>query len=148
MSQWFDRVDANHDGVIDIEEFLADTRRQFAVMDLDHDGFITPGELYTYRRPYGQDLVFVPPPSAGGKPQTAQSKPSGSMADMNVRGNGFRDNGPPNRPDPVMSADVKLRFEVSLPDFLAYAQDQFAALNRSHSGKLTKAEALRSCAGS
>ena len=58
MAQWFDRVDANHDGAIDRAEFLADAARQFAAMDLDHDGVITPSELAQYRLPF----AAAPPP--------------------------------------------------------------------------------------
>lgn len=148
MAQWFDRVDANHDGAVDLDEFLGDARRQFAVMDLNHDGIITPGELYAFREPFGQDLVFVPPPGAVDTPHATSAKDSDASSELQHRTTISHDNGPPNRPDPVMAADIKLRFQVTFADFLAYAQDQFTLLNRSHSLRLTKIEVQRSCGAS
>jgi len=52
MNYWFDRTDANHDGRLDREEFLADARAQFAKMDLNSQGYITNDELSRYRRPF------------------------------------------------------------------------------------------------
>src|ERR1700722_6318414 len=48
IGRWFDRVDTNHDGAISLEEYLADACRQFAAMDLDHEGVVTPAELSQY----------------------------------------------------------------------------------------------------
>jgi len=52
MGDWFDRLDSQHRDAISREAFLADARAQFAKMDLDHDGWITPAELSIYREPY------------------------------------------------------------------------------------------------
>jgi hypothetical protein len=41
---WFRRVDTNHDGRIDHDEFVADADRWFSVVDADHDGFAEPAE--------------------------------------------------------------------------------------------------------
>ena len=49
LGTWFDRIDVNHNGVIDRAEFMADAEAQFARMDLNHDGIITPGVLQEYR---------------------------------------------------------------------------------------------------
>ena len=49
MGDWFDR---QHSAALSRESFLADARAQFAKMDLDHDGWITPAELSIYREPY------------------------------------------------------------------------------------------------
>ena len=38
IAGWFDRVDTNHDGIIDRNELLADARIQFLRMDRDGDG--------------------------------------------------------------------------------------------------------------
>ena len=42
---WFNRVDANHDGVLTEEEFEADAVTFFKTLDLNHDGRITRAEL-------------------------------------------------------------------------------------------------------
>jgi Ca2+-binding EF-hand superfamily protein len=118
MGAWFDRTDADRNGRVDRNEFVTDARRQFAVMDLDHDGTITPAELDKYRAPY----MTVP---SKGKGPAVRSADSG--------------------PDPVMSADTKLRFVVTLPDFTAYAERRFAELDLNRNGTLERDEALKMC---
>lgn len=56
LAAWFDRVDAKHAGTIDLAAFLADANRQYAAMDLNHDGEITPDELARYRAAYMAEL--------------------------------------------------------------------------------------------
>jgi hypothetical protein len=132
MSGWFDRVDADHDGSIDLGEYLADARRQFAAMDLDKDGFITPAELTAYRAPY----AVLP---------TAEER-----ARFGETGRSRSDSGDPrdDRVDPVMIADVNLRNQVSLADFLTYANRRFAELNVKHDGLLRREEIFATCKSS
>lgn len=52
VAGWFARVDANHDGRVDRDEFLADARAQFAAMDIDRQGYLTAEELGRVRTPY------------------------------------------------------------------------------------------------
>ncbi len=122
LSGWFDRVDANHRGFIDRDEFRADARRQFAVMDLDHNGEITPDELARYRAPFEADTPRqTEPPSDGAGRRSVE------------------------QPDPVMLADVDLRNRVTLAQFMAYADRNFADLDANHDGRLVKTEILRVC---
>jgi len=114
MAKWFDRVDTNHDGVIDHVEFLADARAQFARMDIDHDGFITADELTTYRMPYQG--------SGETKPGAKRQRASQAAAE--------------GQEDPVMAADSNLDFKVSLAEFLALAEAKFAKL--APEGKLNR----------
>jgi len=148
LSRWFDRVDANHDGSLDLNEYLADARRQFAAMDLNRDGMVDPAELTTYRAPYAP-----PPPPEGRAQREERERPS--LADRMQRslGLGGRPKDAPEggggnaaeQPDPVMSADVTLRNRVSLDDFLAYERRVFGELDANHDGRLSKAEVLRLC---
>ena len=135
MARWFDRVDANHDGVIDRAEFLADAARQFAAMDLDHDGVITPAELAQYRQPYAAPA----PPAPGGataddEGHRHQGSDEGDRAALAA-----------DHVDPVMIADVHLRNRVTRGDFLAYASSNFAALDTAGDGRLTRAELVATC---
>ena len=66
MAGWFDRIDANHDGRVDREEFLADARAQFARMDVEHYGYLTSEELDRYRAPYRRGTRI--PPGGGNDP--------------------------------------------------------------------------------
>ncbi len=143
MTGWFNRVDTNHDGTIDPSEFLADAQRQFAVMDLDYDGEITPDELAAYRAPYDLGLPETASRDADTADQTSRTARRG-------RGGNFSSGAPKvdlsnDNADPVMAADVDLKFRVTLSAFLGYEQRQFAQLDARHDRHLTPAEILRLC---
>jgi hypothetical protein len=146
MARWFDRVDANHDGAISWDEFVADARRQFAVMDLDKDGVIVPAELAQYRAPY------LPGPAREARQGEARSATDDTEKRQRERGRGDRGEGSDggsvaiDQPDPVMLADVNLRNHVSLADFIAYAARNFANLDTGPKGHLDKADLVRLCA--
>jgi hypothetical protein len=124
MGAWFDRVDTDKDGRVTLNEFLADARRQFDAMDLDHDGTITPAELDKYRAPY------MAVPLAGGGGRAASRQPARNY-----------DAGP----DPVMAADTKLRFVVTRRDFIDYADRRLSQLDRNRDKALERDEALKIC---
>jgi Ca2+-binding EF-hand superfamily protein len=136
MGTWFDRVDTNHDGFIEMDEFLADAQRQFNAMDLNHDGVITPPELAQYRLPYGPAPAFAPIGEA--MPQ----KPADDSDSRSKSGRGDIGN---DTADPVMLADLRQRNEISLNDFTTYARRHFAELDRGHTGQLTKSEVDTEC---
>lgn len=125
IGKWFARVDANHDGVIDRREYLDDATRQFAVMDLDRTGLLTPSELAEYRAPYGVD---VKPKKRGNDKEPILT------AD--------------DRPDPVMAADDKMRFEVSLDQFLRYQNGFFTSLPGGNRGRVALEPFLGLCQSS
>jgi hypothetical protein len=139
LSAWFERVDTNHDGVIDRDAFLADAQRQFAIMDLDKDGTITPAELAQYRAPYQAE------PSAAAGDQAAQTGSATGRKQRHGQGGGGSGDFDNDQPDPVMAADVRFRNQVSRQDFMAYAARQFTTLDVDHHGRLAKADVLSSC---
>jgi hypothetical protein len=130
IARWFDRVDTNHDGAIDEREFLADAARQFAAMDLDKDGTLTPAELSQYRAPY-------------------TDAPALQEDSTTVNGERRRELRPPStareRADPVMLADTGLHNRVTRAEFLAYAGSTFAGLDTDHDRRLTREELTRAC---
>ena len=130
IGRWFDRVDATHAGAIDRSEFLADANRQFAAMDLDKDGEITPAELAQYRAPYTD----------------APALQEEATTEDGERRRGLR---PPatarERADPVMLADTGLHNRVTRAEFLAYASRTFAGLDTDHDGRLTRDKLTRAC---
>ena len=156
LGTWFDRIDVNHNGVIDRAEFMADAEAQFARMDLNHDGIITPGVLQEYRAGFaghapprpasrtggsdeGTTLPVVQVADAGGSP--LYGKKSRGLADLQQGGGGD----PHIEPDPVMSADTSLRFQVTKKDFMDQATHRFTRLDIDRAGRITKAQAMRWC---
>lgn len=125
LARWFDRVDTNHDGFVDRAEFRADAERQFKIMDLDHDGEITPDELARYRAPFEVDTA---------RRQAEESPERGGRILRTTE-----------QPDPVMLADVQLRNRVNLAEFMAYADRNFADLDTKHTGRLEKSEIQGVC---
>jgi hypothetical protein len=144
LSGWFDRVDANHDGAIDRDEFLADARLQFGRMDRHHAGYVTPADLSEFRAPY------EPPQGAEVDGQYADQRASdgsrrSSQGDGGGRGPRQRGPSVDTRADPVMSADKTLSFKVTSEEFIAQANDLFAGLDHNHDGRLTRDAVLGSC---
>jgi len=177
LGTWFDRIDTNHDGVVDRAEFMADAEAQFALMDANHDGIVTPGTLAQYRAAYEVHAQQVLGSRSGGSDdgsafpvQVAQSygggtgsgsasgggapgstSPGGSNPLYGKKARGLADlqqgggNDARIEPDPVMSADTTLRFQVTKKEFLDQAARRFARLDMDHSGRLTKSEASYWC---
>ena len=128
LGKWFDRLDATHSGAIDESQFLADASRQFAAMDLDKSGVLTPSELAQYRAPY--------------------IDPNEGRHDYDAGGYYGQGRGPPPQEDvedPVMEADVTLQNRVTRDEFMAYEQRNFAALDADHDGRLERDEVLATC---
>jgi len=145
LSGWFDRIDANHDGVIDRSEFLADSQAQFARMDLHHAGYVTSGDLSEFRAPYeSAPLEARAAEDSSGRRRSGDGGIGGPRDDS---GRGAPPRGPSvdTRADPVMSADKTLSFKVTLADFMAQANDIFNGLDHNHDDRVTRDAVLASC---
>jgi hypothetical protein len=143
MRTWLTRVDTNHNGTIDPNEFLADARRQFAAMDLEKSGVLTPPVLAQYRAPYttGRSGEGSAEQQDQDQEQQRRSRRGLIMGDSD-------DDGPPptlETADPVMIADISLRNRVTRDEFLAYERGNFASLDRNHDGRLDLEELVATC---
>jgi len=139
LAGWFTRVDANHDGFIDHNEFMADARVQFDVMDITHDGSLTAAKLAIFRQPYEDNDRGITSadssPAAGHRSEHPGERPTPSQSRQ-----------PYSEPeDPVMSADRTLSFRVTLADFLAAAEENFNHMDSDHRKMLTLANVQNRC---
>lgn len=145
VGDWWDRLAAQHGGVVGKAAFLADAEAQFTAMDLDHDGFITPSELSDYRagadEQMGEERLLPPGVTL---PQNAGSGGYGRRlpSDSNLPQRRLQTVIPADVVDPVMSADKSLSFKVSREDFMAQANDLFAEMDKGREGKISREAAI------
>lgn len=138
---WVAEADTDKDGAVDRGEFLADARRFFKTIDLDHDGTITPEEVIAYERDIAPEIALY-----SRRPQLGESVDPGRS-----RGQSFVDGllgtGPGesstygghmgagrfswlNIPEPVSSADADIDRLVSEAEFLAAAARRFDTITQ------------------
>lgn len=142
VAAWFAGADANHDGVVSRDEFVADALRFFAVVDADHNGMIDGFEVSAYETRIAPEII-------GG---AAPSMRRGPM------GQGPGGDGPPGRgrsggmganvlqgaalysliaePEPVMGADADFDRRISKDEAAKAARTRFALLDRDKDGVL------------
>jgi hypothetical protein len=154
MQQWFDIADANHDGALSPQEFLADHMRFFAQLDANSDGYIDSFEVTAYEERVAPEILGfndrpdvrvtpgvreAPPPTAAGPvfnpdglcflpPRNNTSEPRGADYDGAAR------YGLINEPEPVRAADADYDFRVSKAEWQAASARRFALLDRNHDG--------------
>jgi Ca2+-binding EF-hand superfamily protein len=154
LSTWFDRVDVNHDGNIDREEFLADARAQFERMDRHHAGYVTAADLSEFRAPYEVEGIRKDSEQSDFSEDSPERRPipggiPGSEIGTDQRNNrrGASSHGPnvDIRADPVMSADKTLSFKVTLNDFITQANDIFNGLDHNRDGRLSRDSVIGTC---
>lgn len=116
-------LDENHDGRISKKEFLARAREQFAELDLDRDGALSPRELDKARekarakRDEARRRAGKPPISR--EADQARKPLLSGLADRDLDGDG----------------------RITLKEYLARRERQFAELDRNHDGIIAREEA-------
>ncbi|MDG2528687.1 hypothetical protein [Caulobacter endophyticus] len=144
VAQWFAGADADHDGELTREEFLADSLRFFDKLDTDKSGVLDGFEVSAYERNIAPEIV-----QASAMPQ--QGPPSGGGPD----GEGprpRRDRGLGNmllgatpyallaEPQPVMGADADFNRRITRDEATRAANARFKLLDKDGDGRLTLAE--------
>ncbi|MBS0334651.1 MAG: hypothetical protein JSS35_17920 [Proteobacteria bacterium] len=173
LARWFAQVDTDHDGSITLEEFRADARHSFQVLDANHDGTIDGFEMQAYEREIVPEigvLAFEQPqaprqrrhaigdngaPGGGiahGGPMIgggSRTDPSQMLADQSnaVPKAAGRDGAARfsllNEPEPIAAADADVDGKVTLAEWMARTDQRFAKLDWQKSGKLTIDSLLR-----
>lgn len=137
VEQWFAQADADHDGAVTRDEFVADSQHFFEFLDVDHDGMINGPENTRYETRVAPEItVGGPDPfpvqqrSVDGTPVRSRTRPLDGAARFSFF----------NEPQPVRVADTNLDWQVSVGEWLAASQRRFATLDVNHDGRLTLAE--------
>jgi Ca2+-binding EF-hand superfamily protein len=148
LGDWFRQADQNHDGMLTVDEMVADADRYFTTLDGNHDGDIDPEELIQY------EWELAPEIQVNSKFERARGGDEQRKGD-DENGNGRRGSGGGrmdeglqggaryallNMPEPVAAADANLDRAISLAEFRQAAIDRFQLLDRKHQGKLSLQE--------
>ncbi len=75
VAAWFAGADANHDGALSRDEFVADAARFFAVLDADHDEVIDGFEVSTYEKKIAPEILLGGMAMGGGGPDGGGRRP-------------------------------------------------------------------------
>jgi len=155
---WFRRVDTNHDGRIDHDEFVADADRWFSVVDADHDGFAEPAEtaaIHAKVMPWDQakedrdrDEEAAMLREQQDDEARAREQPQRDRMGNQIpfqKSTPRRQVGVSIDLDPIMAADTNLDNKVSKDEFMAMADRHFDALDVKRDGMLTQDEVAAKC---
>lgn len=155
---WFNRVDANHDGVLTEEEFEADAVTFFKTLDLNHDGVLEGAEISAYEQNIAPEILpriarltekDIPPlPSTD--PDENRRRQAQEAQEQAASGQETRPQAPlmagaavfsvTHEPEPVAAADADFDGKVTLAEWNAAARRRFEMLDLDHDGRITRAE--------
>ncbi|HEY5071879.1 MAG TPA: EF-hand domain-containing protein [Caulobacteraceae bacterium] len=161
VAAWFKQADTNGDGKLDRNEFVADAAAFFKILDLNHDGFLSPPEVASYERRIAPEilgrrvsvsrrsplferdgarlwLAQIDRPGEidpGGNLPNAPHKPKG----LDESSQGASPYSLFDEPEPVMAADLDFTGIIRQSNFLKLADAHFTTLDRAEQGFLTLA---------
>jgi hypothetical protein len=171
LGAWLAGADANHDGAVTLEEFRADAKRFFGMLDANHDGTIDGFEIQAYEMEIVPEITQLGldggggrrPGGAGGGGSRGGGRRGGrgggggrggdSGASTSTSGGQIPASGAEgaarfsllNIAEPVSSADEDLNGRVSALEWDHAVTRRFEKLDHDKSGRLT-AESLRALA--
>jgi hypothetical protein len=137
VAAWFAQADANHDGQLSRQEFVADAMRFFGVLDIRKDGRIDNDEVRYYEQVLVPEVLAganAPPPDQGsGDDGGSQPKLTGPRRD------GAAPYGLLGEPEPVTASNLSFSGSITPADFQRRAEQRFARLDTAATGYLTLA---------
>ena len=152
IADWFHEADRNGDGILTVDEMVADAERFFAILDLNHDGRIDGEEIDYYEQVIAPEVSGEPLNLQGPRPlttssssdsQSVQTDPDKQATRIAGGGGAYRgDEGAGrfsliNNPEPVTAADTDFNGSVSLAEFRAAARRRFDLIDSKQTGRLT-----------
>ena len=172
ISSWFRQADANGDGKLTPDEFVADAARFFDRLDANHDGVIDGFELKAYETEIVPEITEE---RGGGGGQAARAGGAGGDSGnggggrRRRRGNGGGDGASGQgggggqgmttpqatgaaaynlllEREPVAGADLSLNSRITLANFKAKAAQRFALLDKDGKGCLVLTELPKTAA--
>lgn len=156
VAAWFIRADADHDGVLTLTEFTADSLAFFDRLDTNKDHVVDGFENVDYERDVAPEITGIMPdherpPMLGGPPiavppsraeqilgQPSFLHPRGKP--MVARRQGAAQYSVINEPHPVRGADADLDQRVSRAEAEAAASRRFAFLDADGDGRIALAD--------
>ena len=153
IADWFAGADANHDGALTRDEFVADSVRFFGVVDADHNGVIDGFEVAYYEQRIAPEII------GGAAPGAMRRGPRG-LGMGQEDGPSDDDMSPSHRqrsrganvlqgaslfgliaePEPVMAADGNFDRRITKDEAIKAAKTRFALLDTDKDGLLKLAE--------
>ena len=154
VAAWFAGADANHDGALTRDEFVADALRFFAVVDADKDGVIDGFEVSLYEQRIAPEIIGGQAPSIrrgpmGQGPGGGDGPPGGGRGGGGPPGGGKGRGGMGGNalqgaslygliaePQPVMGADADFNRRITKDEATKAAITRFKLLDTDKDGLL------------
>jgi hypothetical protein len=148
VKAWFDGADANHDGALSRDEFVADALRFFTVVDVDKNGVIDGFEVSNYETRIAPEIVGGAAPGSmrrgpmgqgpgedGGGDDAPRRRPQGTNVLQGAALFGLI-----AEPEPVMASDGNFDRRITKDEATKAAKTRFALLDTGKDGVLTLEE--------
>ena len=141
VKAWFDGADANHDGAISRDEFVADALRFFAVVDVDKNGVIDGFEVSNYETRIAPEIIGGMAPGSmrrgpmgqgpGGDDDAPRRRPQGTNVLQGASIYGLI-----AEPEPIMASDGDFDRRITKDEATRAAKTRFALLDTDKDGVL------------
>lgn len=141
VATWFAGADADHDGALTRDEFIADSLRFFAVVDGDHNGVVDGFEVSTYETRIAPEIIGGAAPGATRRGPMGQGPGDGGDAPRRrPQGSNVLQGaalfGLIAEPEPVMASDGNFDRRITKDEATKAAKTRFALLDTNKDGVL------------